>query len=51
MEIGDLNYFDGLARAPRAVSPHCRRTSRLLAAGASALLWVGLLLASIGAAG
>jgi hypothetical protein len=50
MEIGDLQYFTAPPTAARARSPRCRRMSRLLAASVGALLWVGLLLASVGAA-
>jgi hypothetical protein len=50
VEIGDLNYFAGPARAFHAGSRRWQRAGRLLAAGVGALLWVGLLLASVGAA-
>ena len=49
VEIGDLHYFTGPARvlpAPLPLHPHA---TRLLAAGAGALLWIAVLLANIGA--
>jgi len=47
VEIGDLHYFAAPPRTFSTLSPERRRTAVLLTAGAAAVLWVALLLASV----
>jgi hypothetical protein len=49
MEIGDLHYLAAPARGASTPSPRHRCMAMALAAGAGALLWIGLLLASVSA--
>lgn len=44
MEIGDLHYFAGPARASHALSPQRRRAALLLVAAGGAVLWLAMLL-------